>query len=304
MNTLYYGDNLQVLRDHVPDASVDLIYLDPPFNSNRSYNVLFKEASGKSADAQITAFDDSWHWGPASEETLREIETTAAPHVVEMMQAIVSFVGRNDVTAYLVMMTVRLIELHRVLKPTGSLYLHCDPTASHYLKVVMDAVFGPSQFGNEIIWKRAQTVKGNFGQGTRLWDRNTDTLLFYRKTELNTFHQAFTTYSQDYLDKFYKHVEPGTGRRYRLISMIGPGGAAKGNPQYEVMGVTRYWRYSRQRMEELIGAGMVVQTRPGTVPVRKQYLDEGKGVAVQTLWDDIRSLGPQEKERLGYPTQK
>jgi len=115
MNTLFYGDNLNILREHIADESVDLIYLDPPFNSNRSYNVLFKEASGKSADAQITAFDDTWHWGPASEETLREIETTAPPHVVEMMQAIVGFVGRNDVTACLVMMAVRLIELHRVL---------------------------------------------------------------------------------------------------------------------------------------------------------------------------------------------
>jgi DNA modification methylase len=304
MNQLYYGDNLDILRNHIPDASVDLIYLDPPFNSNRSYNVLFKEASGQSADAQITAFDDSWHWNASAEETLRDIEQTAAPHVVEMMSAIVRFVGRNDVTAYLVMMCVRLIELHRVLKPTGSLYLHCDPTASHYLKVVMDTIFGAVCFGNEIIWKRAQTVKGNFGQGRKLWDNNTDTILFYRKSDSNTFNQAFLPYSDEYLRRFYKYVEEATGRRYRLISMIGPGGAAKGNPQYEVMGVTRYWRYSRATMQSLIEAGLVVQTRPGAVPVRKLYLDTGKGVAIQSLWDDIVSLGPQGKERLGYPTQK
>jgi len=146
MNYLYYGDNLAVLREHVADESVDLVYLDPPFNSNRSYNVLFKEVNGTSADAQIVAFDDTWSWGQMAEATLREIEQTAAPHIVEMIHAIVGFVGRNDVTAYLVMMTIRLIELHRVLKPTGSIYLHCDPTASHYLKVVMDAVFGKENF--------------------------------------------------------------------------------------------------------------------------------------------------------------
>ena len=176
-NTLYYGDNLDVVRKYIPDESVDLVYLDPPFNSRRSYNVLFKEANGTAADSQIRAFDDTWNWGQTAEATLREIELTAEPHIVDMMQAIMSFVGRrNDVTAYLVMMTIRLIELHRALKPTGSIYLHCDPTASHYLKVVMDTIFGKRNFINEVIWhyRGAGVPKTAFA-------RRHDTLLFYAK---------------------------------------------------------------------------------------------------------------------------
>jgi len=197
----------------------------------------------------------------------------------------------------------RLIELHRVLKKTGSIFLHCDPTASHYLKIIMDTIFGVENFLNEIIWKRASTVKGNAGQGSKMFGPNTDTILFYGKSHQYKFTPIFQPYSEDYLKKFYKYTE-SDGRRYRLISMIGPGGAAKGNPQYEVMGVTRYWRYSEKRMNEMIEQGLVIQTKPGNVPVRKQYLDEGKGVAIQSLWDDIEALGPSAAERLGYPTQK
>ncbi len=303
-NTLYYGDNLDILREHIPTASVDLVYLDPPFNSNRNYNVLFKDEGGKESESQITAFEDTWHWGPDAEATYRALTTEGSDRVAKMIDAMRSFVGANQMMAYLVMMAARLVELHRVLKPTGSLYLHCDPTASHYLKIILDTIFGPEMFANEIIWKRAHTVKGNFGQGSRLWGTNTDTILFYRRSSANTFHPTFRPYTDDYLTAFYKFTEPETGRQYRLISMIGPGGAAKGNPYYEVMGVSRYWRYSKQKMQELSDAGMIVQTKPGAVPVRKQYLDEGKGVAIQSLWEDIEALGPQEKERLGYPTQK
>ncbi|MBM3189248.1 MAG: site-specific DNA-methyltransferase, partial [Chloroflexi bacterium] len=181
MNRLYFGDNLDILRnrDYMPDESVDLIYLDPPFNSNRSYNVLFREANGTAADAQIEAFDDTWHWGQAAEKTLREIAMTAAPHIVEMTQAMVGFIGRNDVSAYLVMMTIRLIELHRVLKLTGSIYLHCDPTASHYLKVVMDTVFGKENFRNEIAWKRSHP----HGNVSRSYGAIHDVILFYSKSQ-------------------------------------------------------------------------------------------------------------------------
>jgi adenine specific DNA methylase Mod len=160
------------------------------------------------------------------------------------MQAFHTLLGPSNMLAYLAMMAPRLNELHRVLRSTGSLYLHCDPTASHYLKLLLDAVFGPEQYRNEIIWKRATTVKGNFGQGSKLWGQSTDTLLFYSKSEGYFFEQPFKAYSKDYIEKQFRFVEPGTGRRYRLISMIGPGGAGKGNPRYEVMGVTRYWRYS------------------------------------------------------------
>ena len=306
-NTLYYGDNLDILRQHVPDESVDLVYLDPPFNSNANYNVLFKEQSGEASPAQIRAFTDTWEWTQEAERTYEQeiITNPGTPaNVKEMVSAFRQFIGSNAMMAYLVMMTPRLVELRRVLKPTGSIYLHCDPTASHYLKLLMDSVFGLSNYRNEITWKRTPTVKGNFGQGSKLWGQATDTLLFYTKTNDYVFSQPFGPYSQEYIDKSYRHVEPGTGRRYRLVSMIGPGGAAKGNPQYEVLGVTRYWRYSKARMQGLIDQGLVVQSKPGTVPNRKYYLDEGRGVPVQSLWDDIGNLQASAAERLGYPTQK
>ncbi|MHB9033238.1 MAG: DNA methyltransferase [Anaerolineae bacterium] len=306
MNTLYYGDNLDILRTYIKDESVDLVYLDPPFNSNRSYNILFKEA-GKTADssqAQIEAFDDTWHWenGPA-EETMHEIEMNARRHVAEMIKALVKFVGRNDVTAYLVMMTVRLVELHRVLKPTGSLYLHCDPTASHYLKVVMDTIFGPVNFKSEIIWKRS-SAHSDAAQGRRQHGRIHDVILFYTKSNDWTWNPVYTTYDSEYTDGFYKYIEEGTGRRYRLGDITGPGGAAKGNPSYEVMGVTRFWRYSKEKMNDLIKEGRIVQTKPGAVPAYKRYLDEMPGVPIQDIWADIGPIGAQAQERLGYPTQK
>lgn len=303
MNKLYYGDNLDVLRRYIKDETVDLIYLDPPFNSNATYNVLYREQDGSRAAAQTKAFEDTWHWDRSAAETYQEV-VEAGGKVSQTMQACRLFLGANDMLAYLTMMAPRLVDLRRVLKPTGSIYLHCDPTASHYLKLLMDAIFGAHNFRDEIVWKRADTVKGNFGQGSRFFDRNTDSILFYAKTEKNTFTQIFKPYSKEYIDGFYKYVELGTGRRYQLISMTGPGGAAKGNPKYEVKGITRYWRYSKAKMQELIDAGLVVQTNPGNVPRRKQYLDEGKGVPVQSLWDDIPALSAQAAERVGYPTQK
>ncbi len=302
-NALYYGDNLDVLRRYVKDETVDLVYLDPPFNSNANYSVLFGHADGSKSDAQIQAFEDTWRWDQSAALAFQETVTQGGA-VAEALAAFQRLVPQSTMLAYLSMMAPRLIELRRVLKPSGSIYLHCDPTASHYLKLLMDGVFGAEQFRNEITWKRASTVKGNFGQGARFYGRNTDTLLFYTRSDDYTFHQQFTEYTENYKDTAYRHVETGTGRRYRLVSMIGPGGASKGNPQYEVMGVTRYWRYSREKMQELINQGLVVQTKTGTVPNRKYYLDEGKGVSVQALWDDIASLQASSGERLGYPTQK
>lgn len=174
---------------------------------------------------------------------------------------------------------------------------------SHYLKVTLDAIFGARNFVNEIVWRRAHTVKGNAGQGAKHFGRATDSILFYSKTAAHTFHQLYEPYSAEYLKRFHR-VEPGTGRRYRLVSMLGPGGAAKGIPFYEVMGVSRYWRYSPERMRELIDSDEVVQSKPGSVPERKQYLDEGKGIPLQSLWADIPEINPMAAERLGYPTQK
>ena len=169
MNHLHYGDNPRVLRESVDDASVDLIYLDPPFNSNASYNVLFKGPGGSDSQAQIEAFDDTWHWTTSAEEAFSEVLTSGNSDAAEMLRAMRQFLGDNDMMAYLAMMAVRLIELHRVLKPTGSLYLHCDPTASHYLKILLDAVFGARNFRNEITWKRTTTHSDS-----KTWSRVSD----------------------------------------------------------------------------------------------------------------------------------
>lgn len=309
VNQLYYGDNLEVLRRYIKNESVDLCYIDPPFNSKRNYNQIYNNV-GKEDKAQAQAFVDTWEWDDHANHGLDEIFTnyhgSFTQQCIDLISGLSKVLGKGSLLAYLVSMTLRITEIHRVLKPTGSFYLHCDPTASHYLKLVLDAIFCSQggDFKNEIIWKRAETVKGNFGQGSLRFDGNTDTLLFFSKSQLNKFNPIFKDYSDEYLTKFYKYIDPETGRRYRLISMTAPGGDAKGNPFYEVMGVTRYWRYSKQKMNELIEKRLVVQTKPGNVPQRKQYLDEGKGVPIQSLWDDVPALHSQDKERLGYPTQK
>ena len=153
-NKLYFGDNLDVLRQHVADESVDLIYLDPPFNSSATYNVLFAEQTGEKSAAQITVFEDTWHWGQESERVFHETVTHGPRRLADLLRTLREFLGENDLMAYLTMMAPRLTALHRVLTSTGSLYLHCDPTASHYLKLLLDAVFSPEHFRNEIIWRR------------------------------------------------------------------------------------------------------------------------------------------------------
>lgn len=303
-NLLFYGDNLDVLRNRIPSASVDLIYLDPPFNSNRSYNVLFRSRGGAEAQAQIEAFDDTWVWSQESEGLYRELVEGGAPaKVADALEAMRKLLGDNDLLAYLIMMSARMVELHRVLKPTGSLYLHCDPTASHYLKLLLDAVFGPDRFRSEITWKRT-TAHSDALQGRRQHGRIHDVLLFYTRSDQWTWNPIHVPYGDAYIETKYRYIEPGTGRRYRLDNLTGPGGAAKGNPSYEVMGVTRHWRYSKERMVALIAAGRVVQTKPGAVPQYKRYLDEMPGVPIQDMWTDIDPINSMAAERLGYPTQK
>ena len=301
-NTLYYGDNLDVLRRYVPDASVDLVYLDPPFNSNASYNVLFAEQDGTRAAAQIQAFDDTWRWDIGSARAYADV-VEAGGEVSRSMQAFRMSLGENNLLAYLAMMAPRLVELHRVMKPTASLYLHCDPTASHYLKLLLDAVFGARNFRTEIVWKRS-SAHSDTKQGRRQHGRIHDVILFYTKSDDYTWTTLYTAYDDEYVEKFYRHVEEGTDRRYQLDNLTGPGGAAKGNPEYEVMGVERYWRYSKDRMQQLINEGRVVQTAPGRAPRYKRYLDEMPGVALQDVWTDIKPIGARAAERLGYPTQK
>lgn len=227
----------------------------------------------------------------------------AGGRVADCLQSFRTFLGECDMLAYLVMMAPRLVELRRVMKPTASIYLHCDPTASHYLKMLMDAVFGATNFRTEIVWKRS-SAHSDAKQGRAQHGRIHDVILFYTKSDKWFWNQVFTPYDESYMNAFYKYIEPESGRRYRLGDLTGPGGAAKGNPSYEVMGVTRFWRYSKEKMAQLIKEGRIIQTKPGAVPAYKRYLDEMPGVPLQDLWDDIGPIGAQAAERLGYPTQK
>ena len=300
-NTLYYGDNLAILRDHIADESVDLIYLDPPFNSARSYNVLFKHESGDAAEAQVKAFDDTWHWGQEAEHTYHELVTKGLPPVADMIGAMRQFIGDNQMMAYLVMMAARLAELHRVLKPTGSLYLHCDPTASHYLKVVMDTIFGTQNFRNEIYWKRKYGRTGPINRfGTAC-----DVLFLYTKSDTYTFNTQYTENDPEYIRKFFVHVD-SDGRRYQIDNLASPN--PRPNLMYEYKGYkppAKGWAISREKMEQWDKEGRLhFPTSPDGRIRRKRYLDELKGEEVQSLWDDILPIGSQAQERLGYPTQK
>jgi len=301
-NLLYYGDNLEILQRHIRDESVDLVYLDPPFNSNATYNVLFAEQGGARASAQIKAFGDTWIWDQAAAVSY-QIIVEQGGQVSRVLQAFHQILGNSNMLAYLAMMAPRLLELHRVLKPTGSIYLHCDPTASHYLKLLLDAIFGATSFRTEIIWKRS-SAHSDSKQGRRQHGRIHDSLLYYTKTEQSTWNQLYVPYDADYIATHYREVEKDTGRRYQLDNLTGPGGESKGNPRYEVLGVSRYWRFSKENMEELVRQGRVVQPSPGAVPRFKRYLDEMRGLPLQDVWDDIPPLNSQARERLGYPTQK
>ena len=301
-NKLYYGDNLDVLQRYVKDESVDLVYLDPPFNSRQDYNVLFAEKDGSQSSSQIHAFEDTWEWNIESRRALEQVIEQGG-RIADALRAFESYLHGSDMMAYLAMMAPRLVELRRVLKETGSIYLHCDPTASHYLKILMDAVFGPQNFRTEIIWKRS-SAHSDAKQGRKQHGRIHDVILFYSKGTDWEWNQVYTEYDESYVNDFYKYAEEKTGRRYRLGDLTGPGGAAKGNPSYEVMGVTRFWRYTKEKMEKLILEGRVVQTKPGAVPSYKRYLDEMEGVPIQDIWTDIGPIGAQAQERLGYPTQK
>ena len=295
-NRLYFGDNLSILREHVADASVDLIYLDPPFNSNATYNVLFRERSGDESAAQITAFDDTWHWSLESERAYQDVITQGPAKVGQLLAAMRAFLGQNDMMAYLTMMAQRMIELHRVLKPTGSIYLHCDPTASHYLKLLLDAVFGATNFRSELIWRRqsAHSDARNYGSVH-------DTMLFYAKSDEFVWNPSFQPYDPDYVEQYYRYTDDD-GRRF-MSGDLGSAGLQGGGYEYEWKGVVRVWRVPIKTMERLDAEGRVFYTRNG-IPRIKRYLDEARGNPVQDVWTDIQSLRSWHRERLGYPTQK
>jgi len=333
-NTLYYGDNLDIMREHIPTASVDLVYLDPPFNSDRDYNVLFKDESGQDSEAQITAFEDTWHWGPEAEATYHHLATEGAERVATMIGAMRSFIGANQMMAYLVMMTVRLAELHRTLKPTGSLYLHCDPTASHYLKVILDTIFGADQFRSEIIWRRTNS----HNKTTRKYGPIHDTILFYSKTSTFTFHPGFRPYTRAYIEDRFTHVDERG--RFQTNYLTGPGvrngESGEAWRGFNPTAVGRHWAIpkslrpylptdveklsSHQALEALFGQGLILfPKKEGGQPMYKQYI--GPGVNYQDIWayqpntrgvlygtdesidEDVKYL-EDEDEKTGYETQK
>jgi adenine specific DNA methylase Mod len=303
LNKLYFGDNLDVLRESIKDESVDLIYLDPPFNSNATYNVLFAGPKGHQSHAQIEAFEDTWHWGPQAEKEFSEILSQPNTQVAEVMRALRQFLGENDMMAYLTMMANRLLELRRVLTPTGTLYLHCDPTASHYLKVVLDGVFGHECFLNEIIWKRTSAHSS-----AKRYGPVHDVILFYGKGEEPTWNEQFQPYDEEYLRQFYTHVDPD-GRVWRRSDMTGAG-VRHGETGLVWRGIDvtakgRHWAYPPTILEEMDKQGKLHWPRKeGGMPMLKRYLDEQPGVPLQDVWSDVRTMHNLSEERLGYPTQK
>ncbi|MFT0745894.1 DNA methyltransferase [Synechococcus sp. RC10B2] len=304
-NTLYYGDNLEVMRKYLPDECIDLVYLDPPFNSNRDYNLLFREQSGEPAQGQIKAFTDTWQW---SERAYDEFcQTCPKPALVELVQGFVRTLGRNDLTAYLVMMAPRLVELHRVLKPTGSLYLHCDPTASHYLKVMLDVIFGARNFMNEIAWKRY--AAHSLSQGR--YDRISDRILFYCKDSRlsRTFNPPTEALSEEEINERFPHVEPETGRRFQHVSLEQSSNKSSAGETRIIQGRTVVseigWRWSQETFDQRLKENpyLIYWTSTGR-PRYKIYADEYKGKPVGDIWTDVPYLSSGDAERLGYPTQK
>ena len=330
-NVLYFGDNLDVLRENVRDESVDLVYLDPPFNSNANYNVLFKSPIGAEAAAQIRAFEDTWTWGEEAEKAYVSIASTNVD-AFNLLQALRSYLGESDVMAYLAMMSVRLIELKRCLKSTGSLYLHCDPSASHYLKIILDGIFGAENFRSEIVWRRSPA----HNKLTRQYGPIHDTLLFYAKTANAYFRPGHTPYTKSYIASEFRFADERG--RYRLNEIMGPGGrfGESGQPWrgYDPSARARHWAIpevlkatlseaerqasTQGQLDALLDKDRIVLSRTGR-PKYKQYPAEG--VLYQDIWsyqpgtdgvlhdtdkaidEDVKWLS-NEDERIGYPTQK
>jgi len=333
-NTLFYGDNLEILRHHLADESVDLVYLDPPFNSKADYNILFKERSGEPSGGQIKAFSDTWHW---SERTFNEfVESCPVDKLVTLIEGFVNTIGRNDVTAYLTMMAPRLQELHRVLKPTGSLYLHCDPTASHYLKLILDCVFGPEYFRNEIIWRRT----GSHNSAKRFGPIH-DVLLYFVKSTVSKFRKIFSPYTKGHVKAYFRKSDENG---FYWTNTITGAGIRHGESGCEWRGYNptqknRHWAIPGkiiealgidptlsviEKLEALYESGVIdFPDGNGFLPTYRQYLQNSHGIPIQDIWtyqphtqgllhnsdkgidEDVRWLVAQgSKERLGYPTQK
>ena len=317
-NTLYYGDNLDILRRYVADESVELIYLDPPFNSNADYNVLFAEKDGTKPHSQIKAFKDTWTWDLEAAQEYAEVLRSGHDRIAKCLKGLHDVLGGSDMLAYLSMMAIRLIELRRVLKATGSIYLHCDPTASHYLKILMDAAFGPENFLNEIVWKRTHAHGGSKRYGPVH-----DVILFYGRSREYQWKGVFTPYSDEYKESFFRFTDPD-GRRYRATILTGTGtrngSSGKAWREVDPTAVGRHWavpgyvrkllpkpdvKTVQEALDQLDAAGRVLwPKKKGGTPSFKQYMDDMEGVPAQDVWTDIHPISSQAQERLGYPTQK
>jgi DNA modification methylase len=320
-NALYYGDNLDVMRRYIADESVDLVYLDPPFNSAQNYNVLFEARDGHAAEAQIHAFEDTWRWDRGAETQYREVVERGGK-VSEVLQAFRLFLDTNDMLAYLTMMAPRLVELHRVLKPTGSLYLHCDPTASHYLKLLLDAVFGPENFRNEIVWKRTAAHSA-----AKRWNDVHDTIFFFSKSASYVWRGVVLPHTEKYEARFKRVDEEGT--RWTDDNLTAPG-VRRGDSGavwrgYNPTARGNHWKVNLKTVVDLVGKDHAVKLsttekldlldehgfilwpkKPpqegGGFPRFKRSLSGGQ--AIQDVITDIPPINSQAQERLGYPTQK
>ena len=293
--TLWIGDNLDIMRG-MNSETVDLIYLDPPFNSNRDYSAPI------GSDAAGAAFKDTW--------TLSDVDEAWHGEIADRQPALYTIIDAaglahgKGMKSYLIMMAVRLLEMRRLLKPTSSIYLQCDPTASHYLKMLMDAIFGARNFKNEIVWRRTPAK----ALMTKRLPANHDLLFAYQMADHSTWNAdaVFFPYDPNNLDEKtstkYRHREPD-GRLYRLDNLLNPN-KDRPNLTYDFLGVTRVWRWTRDRMKAAYDAGLVVQSKPGGVPQLKRYLHEQKGRPLGDVWTDIQPINSQAKERIGYPTQK
>jgi len=336
-NMLYYGDNLDILKDHIPDDSVDLIYLDPPFNSDATYNILFQEQSGEQSVAQITAFEDTWHWGLESEAAYTDVVTTGPAGLSNLIQSMRQFLGQSDMMAYITMMSQRIVELHRVLKSTGSLYLHCDPTASHYLKLLLDSVFGPANFRNEIIWRRT----GSHGKARRYAPIH-DVILYYSKSNQYKWKFPKKPYMKGHVEEYF--VEDGMGWHTNYYGNVLTGSGIRngesGKPWkgFDPTAKGRHWAIpgvlledidedwsglgQHEKLDRLFELGRIKIKSGQAWPMYEHYLRPEDGQAVPDIFSfqpysegtvfgttqgidaEVRWLSPKDQERLGYPTQK
>jgi site-specific DNA-methyltransferase (adenine-specific) len=312
---LYFGDNLEVMRESLDSKSVDLIYLDPPFNSKKNYNVIYKSHKGVSSQSQTMAFVDSWNWNDETSKSVNFLITEADANVGALCTSILNLIGQNGLSAYLIMMLIRLVEMRRILKDTGSIYLHCDPSASHYLKIMMDKVFGMDNFMNEIIWKRTSAHSGTKG-----WGRIHDVILFYAKSDNFIWNKIYQEYTEDYANKFYNLMDED-GRRFQADNLMAEG-LRTGDSSTPWRGVDpssrgSHWAIRRtflndpdipestiEALEYLDSIGRIYWPRKGDVPRIIRYLDEMPGGSIQEVITDISPLSSRSKEKLGYPTQK